>query len=247
MPHLPIRTHVIVAIELGALLALLVLAALWTSDPSGPYEPFTYATGLVFLFTEAARRYEGNLFRVEGVNRTPSERVKHHEALRSLFEEHIAEHKAKELRKDVIIRHVNRLDAYPNAESKPGISPWFKVGLIDTYHMGIKVGLGWEGLVECEGRLRKADYKSGESGSVTAMLTGEIPYDFIETMNSTGDEYYYLPHIFCHFANHGEPYARLFYTQEVDMGHGHSYWKEIATYEEVKANGRKQARRNSAA
>ena len=119
---------------------------------------------------------------------------------------------------------------YPNTEPGPGISPWFKVGLIDTYHMGIKVGLGWHGLVKCEGGLRKANYKSGERDEVTAMLTGEIPYDYIETMNPSGDEYYYFPHIFCHFANRGEPYARLFYTQEVDMGHGHSYWKEIAPY-----------------
>ncbi|MDO8699177.1 MAG: hypothetical protein Q7J75_01925 [Rhodoferax sp.] len=239
MPFLPIRTHIIVAIELGAFLALLVLAALWTSDPSGPYEPFTYATGLVFVATEAVRRYEGKLFRVEGVERTPSERVKHHEVLRIQFEEHIAEHKAKNLRKDVILRHVNRIDSYPNAEPGPGISPWFKVGLIDTYHMGIKIGLGWHGLKECDGGLRKADYKSGEKGDVTAMLTGEIPYDYIETMNPRGDEYYYIPHIFCHFANRGEPYARLFYTQEIDVGHGHSYWKEISTYGEVEAMTKK--------
>lgn len=239
MPHLPIRTHVIVAIELGAFLVLLVLAALWTSDPSGLYEPFTYATGLIFLATEVARRYEGRLFRVEGVERTPSERVRHHEALRVMFEEHIAEHRAKNLRKDVILRHVNRLDSYPNAEHGPGISPWFKVGLIDTYHMGIKVGLGWHGLVEFEGGLRKANSKLREAGEMTAMLTGEIPYDYIEAMNPSGDEYYYLPHIFCHFANRGEPYARLFYTQEVDTGHGHSYWREIATYREVEVNTKK--------
>ena len=235
MPQLPIRTHIIVAIEFGAFLTLLVLAALWTSDPDGPYEPFTYATGLILVATEAVRRYEGKLFSVEGVERTPSERVKHHETLRVLFEEHIAEHRAKKLSKDVILRHVNRLDSYPNAEPGSGISPWFKVGLIDTYHKGIKVGLGWHGLIESDGALRKADYKADEKGEVTAMLTGEIPYDYIETMNRSGDEYYYLPHIFCHFANRGEPYERLFYTQEVDMGRGHSYWKEIATYREVES------------
>lgn len=74
------------------------------------------------------------------------------------------------------------------------------------------------------------------------MLTGEIPYDFVKTMNVDGDEYYYLPHIFCHFAHKGEPYERLFYTQEVDMGNGHSYWKEIATYEEVKLNSKEVAK-----
>lgn len=69
------------------------------------------------------------------------------------------------------------------------------------------------------------------------MLMGEIQYDFIESMNVRGDEYYYLPHIYCHFAHHCEPYQRLFYAQEVDMGHGHSYWKEIASCEEVRRNG----------
>lgn len=239
MPKLPTRTHVIVAIELGAFLALLVLAAFWISEPAGPWEPFTYATGLIFVATEAVRRYEGKLFRVEGVERTPSERVKHHEALRVLFEEHIAEHRAKKLRKDVILRHVNRLDSYPNVEPGPGVSPWFKVGLLETYHMGIKVGLGWHGLMVCDGGFRRVDYEADEHGDVKAMLTGEIPYDYIEAMNPNGDEYYYLPHIFCHFANLGEPYARLFYTQEVELGHGHSYWKEIATHGEVVAMTKK--------
>ena len=73
------------------------------------------------------------------------------------------------------------------------------------------------------------------------MLTGEIPYDFIESMNVRGDEYYYLPHIFCHFAHRGEPYKRLFYTQEVDIGHGLTYWKEIASYEDVERNAQVKA------
>jgi hypothetical protein len=239
MPPLPIRTHLIVAIELAAFLAFLVLAALWVLNPAGPYEPLTFATGLILLATEAIRRYEGKLFKVEGVHRAPSERVQHQEALRTQFQDHIAEHRAKKLRKDVIIRHVNRMDSYPNVEERPGISPWFKLGLLDTYHMGIIVGLGWHGLITCKDGLRRADYKAGEQGDVTAMLTGEIPYDYIDAMNPRGDEYYYLPHIFCQFANRGEPYERLFYTQEVDMGHGHSYWKEIATYGEVDAMTKK--------
>lgn len=102
--------------------------------------------------------------------------------------------------------------------------------------MGIKVGLGWYGLKEGPNGLRRVDYKSKEDSDLTAMLIGEIPYDFIESMNPRGDEYYYLPHIFCHFANRGKPYARLFYAQEVDMGQGHSYWKEIASQKDVWRN-----------
>jgi hypothetical protein len=234
---LPIRTHVIVAIELAAFLASLVLAALWATSPAGPFELYLAATALTFVLTEAFRRYEGRLFRTEGVVRTPAERVRHHATLREQFREEIDLCRVKNLRKDAILRHVNRLDDYPNSKEGRGISPWFKIGLLDTYHMGIVVGLGWHGLIETAHGLRLADYKSGESGTVTAMLTGEIPFDFIESMNVRGDEYYHLPHIYCHFANRGEPYERLFYTQEFNLGQGGSYWKEIATYEKVKRNG----------
>jgi hypothetical protein len=236
MLGLPIRTHLIVAVEAGAFLASLVLAALWMQNPSGPFEPFLVGTSLLFVATEAFRRYEGRLFKTEGVERTPSERVRHHDALRSQFKEEIDRCRAENLRKDVIIRHVNRLDHYPNTRDETGISSWFKVGLLDTYHLGIKVGLGWHGLIETPNGYRKVDYSAQESGEITAMLTGEIPYDYIESMNERGDEYYYLPHIFCHFANRGEPYERLFYTVKEDMGHGHHYWREIAGYEEVKLN-----------
>ena len=102
--------------------------------------------------------------------------------------------------------------------------------MIDTFHKGIKVGLGWHGVVEIQGGYRQVNYKTREQSDITALLTGEIPYDYIESMNLDGDENYYLPHIFCHFANHGEPYQRLFWTQEVDMGKGMNYWKEIGNY-----------------
>lgn len=238
MPQLPIRTHLIVAAEIGAFLTSVVLAALWIQEPSGSFEPYLAATALLFLLTEAIRRYEGKLFRTEGVERTAAERVRHHDALRDQFKEEVDRCRAENLRKDVVIRHVNRLDEYPNVKEGVGISPWFKVGLLDTYHQGIVVGLGWYGLIGISGGYRRADYRRQETGDLTAMLTGEIPYDFIESMNVRGDEYYYLPHIFCHFANRGEPYRRLFYTVKVDMGSGHHYWKEIAAYEEVEKNGR---------
>lgn len=230
MRALPLRTRVIAVLELTAFLASVVLAMLWMRTPSGPYEPYFAATALLFLVTEAFRRYEGKLFRTEGVERTPAERVRHHDDLRERFKEEIARCRAQNLRKDVIIRHVNRMDDYPNADTARGISPWFKAGLLDTYHAGIIVGLGWEGLIKVEGSWRKPNYQAGEKGDLTVMLVGEIPYDFIESMNVDGDEYYYLPHIFCHFANRGEPYQRLYYAERVEMGHGREYWKEVVAY-----------------
>jgi hypothetical protein len=233
MRALPLRTRVIASVELTAFLASIVLAILWVREPSGPYEPYFAVTALLFLVTEAFRRYEGKLFRTEGAERTPAERVRHHDDLREKFKEEVARCRAQNLRKDVVIRHVNRMDHYPNAESARGISPWFKAGLLDTYHAGIIVGLGWEGLIETEGSWRKPDYQAGEKSELTVMLVGEIPYDFIESMNVDGDEYYYLPHIFCHFANRGEPYQRLYYAERVEMGHGHEYWKEVVAHQNV--------------
>lgn len=242
MRRLPIRTHLIVAAEFAAGLASLVLGALWIREPSGPYEPYLVVVGLVFVATEAFRRYEGRLFKVEGVERSPSERVQHREKLRVLFREEIDRCRAQNLREDVIIRHVNRIDAYPNAVERAGISPWFKVGLLDTYHSGIKVALGWTGLIDSPTGLRKPDYKRDERGTVTLMLMGEIPYDFIEAMNVDGDEYYHLPHIYCHFANHGEPYERLYYAEKVDMGDGHHHWREVVAHNVVQRNTDAQER-----
>jgi hypothetical protein len=233
MQRLPIRTHVIVAIDILAGLVTAVLVALWVREPSGPYEPYLAVVAACLAVIEFYRRYEGRLFKTEGVERTPSERVRHHEALRFQFRAEIDRCRAEKLRTDVIIRHVNRLDDYPNAKERPGISPWFKVGLLDTYHKGIVVGLGWHGMIDTSNGPRLADYAGGEEREFNAMLTGEIPFDFIESMNERGDEYYYLPHIFCHFASRGEPYERLFYTVKQDMGHSHFHWREIASYEEV--------------
>lgn len=237
------RTYITIAIEIAAFLTSVILAVLWMNTPSGPYEPYFAATALLFLATEWFRIYEGRVFRTEGVERTPSERVKHHDSLRDRFKEEINRCRTENLRRDVIIRHVNRMDDYPNTHGRKGISSWFKAGLLDTYHMGIVVGLGWEGLIEEPGGWRKADYKAGEQGKETLMLAGEIPYDFIESLNVDGDEYYYLPHIFCHFANRGEPYERLCYVERVDMGHGHEYWPEIVSQKEVLRNTKKHGRK----
>lgn len=142
---------------------------------------------MTFLLTELYRRYEGKLFKVEGVERTSAERVHHHDALRAIFKEEIQKCRAQNLRKYVIIRHVNRLDSYPDTNESPGTLPWFKVGLIDTYHNGIKVGLGWRGIVETKGGYRQVNYNTREQSELTALLTGEIPYDHIESTNVDDD------------------------------------------------------------
>lgn len=238
MSYIPKRTLVIIAIEVIAFAMSAALSCIWILNPNVLYEPFLVLTGLIFIATEAYRRYEGRLFHTKSIFRTPSERIHHHDSLRRQFEEEIQRGRQNKLRKEVIIRDVNRLDDYPNSKPTKGISSSFKVGLLDIYHKGIKVGLGWKSLVDEPQGLRKVNYKSGECAQLNAMLIGAIPYDFIVSMNVDGDEYDNFPHVFCHFAHKGEPYERLYYAQEVDMGHGHSYWNEIATYEDIKSNSK---------
>lgn len=57
-------------------------------------------------------------------------------------------------------------------------------------------------------------------------------------MNVDGDEYYNFPHIYCHFEFKGEPYERMFYAVEENLGHGRTYWREIITYDEVVKNSK---------
>lgn len=233
------RSTLFFIVEAIAICFLFYFAFLWIKQPDEHYDAYLGITGLVFFVTEFYRRYDGRFFHTEGANRTPSEKIHHAASLRPQFEEEIWRCKREKLRKDAIIRHVKRIDNYPNTKEGKGTSSWFRIGLLDTYHRGIKVGLSWEALVESPNGLRSPNYKVGENGSeITAMLMGEIPYDSIESMNVNGDEYYNYPHIYCHFNHKGQPYERLFYAQEVELGHGHTFWKEIATYEEVRKNSK---------
>lgn len=76
-----------------------------------------------------------------------TEVVRLREKWQPIFEARIAERRARQLREDVIIRDVKRVDNYPDSdEGGRGISPWFRAGLVGTYHRGIQLGLRYEGL-----------------------------------------------------------------------------------------------------
>lgn len=169
-----------------------------------------------------------------------AEKIRHREQLRKEFEKELLEIKTKDLRSDIIIRDVDRVDGYPNTDDEDtGISAWFRLGLLETYTRGIRVLLRIGMLTQYENGYRYTDYNSGEKGDIKAFLVGEIPYDSIVTVNWEGDEYYYFPHIYCHFNHVGEPYERLIFCEKVDMGHGHSYYKEISEYSITQKNSEK--------
>jgi len=227
----------LVIIEIAALLVCIIFGYLWIQKPDGPYEPLFTVSGLVFVVTELYRRYKGKIFRKEGKELTAAETIQHREKLRPQFEKEIYKCRAKELRKDVIIRHVSQADSYPDIDEKAkGISPWFRASLLATYHRGIMVGLRFGTLTICTNGYRYTNYNAGEEGDIKVHLIGKISYDSIETVNFNGDEHYYFPHIYCYYDHDGEPYEQLIYCEEKDMGSGHLYYKEIAKYKDVKNN-----------
>lgn len=137
---------------------------------------------------------------------------------------------------EVIIRDIKRNDLYPEVEEKKkGISPWFRVGLLGTYHRGIKVGLRIEELIY-EGKYkawRYADYKNKEEGDLNAYLVGLIPFENIVNIDWDGDEYYSCPHIYCHFSSkRKEPYEELIFCEKRWLDKL-VYYSEIAKYDQV--------------
>lgn len=68
---------------------------------------------------------------------SPAEILGLREKWRPQFEKELWTNFKEKLRQDVIVRDVRRLDSYPELEEKAkGISPWFRVALVGTYHKG---------------------------------------------------------------------------------------------------------------
>jgi hypothetical protein len=137
---------------------------------------------------------------------------------------------------EVIIRDVKQNDLYPEVEEKKkGISSWFRVEYLETYHRGIKVGLHFEKLIyeEKYKAWRLADYKNKEEGDINAYIVGLIPFENIVSIDWNGDEYYSCPHIYCHFlSKRGEPYEELIFCEKRCLDKS-VYYREIAKYEKV--------------
>jgi hypothetical protein len=143
------------------------------------------------------------------------------------FTQFLAEKHHKQLRTDVIIRDIRRLDTYPEISKGNGISSWFRVGLADTYERGIMVGLRWDALIEEDEAFRYERWPEGEKGSRKVLLTGFIPYENIESVDWDGDAYYGFPHIYCYFTSKREPYERVMFCERRELD-GWPYHVEVA-------------------
>lgn len=168
---------------------------------------------------------------------TPSQVIEARAKWKPQFEERIWKNYRDDLRSDVIIRDMKRLDTYPNTnENEKGISAWFRLSLVGTYHRGIMVAHRWGGLVRDGDGWRSYDYKAGEKPELKALLISSIPYENIEQVDWDGDEYYGYPHIYCWFNNKKEPYEHTgIYEKHEPITAGALPWyKEIADVEDVR-------------
>jgi hypothetical protein len=230
--------RILLAAELLAFVACLIFGALWLRDPSANWEPAFGLSGLVTIGADLFRRIRAR----SASTRFPSSRarVQHREAMRKMLQEEIYRCRAEKLRTDVIVRNVERVDTYPRIPDEPGISPWFRVGLMDTYERGIVLCLRIGGLKRVGSGYRYVDYTNSEKSDVTALLMVNVPYDSIAEVNIDGDEYYNFPHIYCHFDFGGEPYERKWFAIRHDQPHGHPYFEKIAEYGDVEKNNPKE-------
>jgi hypothetical protein len=124
---------------------------------------------------------------------------------------------------DIIIHDVERMDRFPYLDSRGpdsvGVSPWLRLEVNGLYHRGIEVFLS-EGrhavaVADEDGSLggwRFLEKGEDESASVYAMPIGRIPFDFIERIDWSHDEYYFAPHFYCRYAGRmREPYEEVVY------------------------------------
>lgn len=141
---------------------------------------------------------------------------------------------AKDLRLDIVIRDVKRMDFYAQTNDEKGIFSWFRLGLIGQYHKDVMFGLRTSSLIfeGSERKWRKADWKT-EKATVIAYLVGYVRYEDTASVDWEGDEYYSFPRIFCHFRRGGEPYERLAYCEKRDLGNGRFYFAELENEKDV--------------
>lgn len=142
------------------------------------------------------------------------------------------------LRDDVIIRDIKRFDLYPEGLDGPGISPWFRLGMLDLYHNGVMFGLRISALIyeETERSWRKA---AGDEDAVNAYLVGYIPFRNIVSIDFEGDEYYSYPHFICNFSDKGMPYEYLKYCEKREFSPGRYYFSEMEDESRVTATSLK--------
>lgn len=184
------------------------------------------------------------LFRLARRNRrdlTPTKRLELRQKWKPLFEGFFRVNTQKKLSTEVIIRNIKNLDDYPqvNERKRKGISPWFKVSVVQTYERGFMVCLSIGHLVSVgEDRWRFSDWAKGETGDKFWSI-GFIPYENVIDVNWEGDKYYDYPHVFCHFdLIRRQPYERVVFCEEWEFD-GTPHFREVIDAKIVRKTSKK--------
>ena len=156
-----------------------------------------------------------------------------------IIEEKLQKRHYEQLSHDVIVHDVKRIHEYPDGSPGKGISPWFRVGLMDTYHEGVMLGLRW-GRAVWDPTFEKWVFAHlGEEGQ-NFILIGYVPYHRIEWIDWDGDEFYPYTHLYLHFDGpKKQPYERLALCEKRELD-GTPYYTEIADYEESRRLSKKR-------
>lgn len=148
------------------------------------------------------------------------------------IEDKLSEWHHQRLSRDVIVHDVKRNHEYPEILPGKGISSWFRVGLMDTYHEGIMLGLRWGRAVWDETIEKWVFARLGEKGQ-NFILIGYVPYHRIEWIDWDGDEFYPYTHLYLHFDGpKNQPYERLALCEKKELD-GKPFYTEVADYEET--------------
>jgi hypothetical protein len=114
---------------------------------------------------------------------------------------------------EVIVHRIEDT-TYPHVDESPGISGWFKLEVLDFYHRGLECILDLQhALLDTQTRawapLTHDQSKQAfpcRFRTAKIFVTGKIPFRNILYYDMRGDEYYPQPHLYCQFADYGEPY-----------------------------------------
>lgn len=128
---------------------------------------------------------------------------------------------------------------YPWTSDTPEgrISGWFKLEFWDTYFNGISFILGIRYvIISANGAWAIVSHgqeiNEGRLVKKKAWHIGQIPYRNIVEIDRHGDEYYPFPHIYCRFANAGEPYENHLY-RLIDQDHFTLNSEDQTTFEDL--------------
>jgi hypothetical protein len=146
----------------------------------------------------------------------PAAKIDRRLKLRAEFEKHLGKPGKYGTYGEAVVRDIDRVDQYPSTEKRPRrISPWFKTEINGLYHRGVELILSMPTYAAPDhegGGWHFVHYDDQTQPKTPAFPVGRIPFDFMERVDWDGDEYDYIPHIYCRFDGpYGEPYEEVIY------------------------------------